>query len=149
MRQAADLLEPMGVISLRSVALNNLGEVYFALGDLDAAAECYVQARDLCREIGGYVEGHVLHNLGLVYLRLHRLDEAIASFTEALGRHRAAGLLAGEASTLKDLAEARAQTGDLAEARVSLAAAIGIFEQIADRDRAAETASLLALLSVE
>ena len=149
MRQAADLLEPMGVISLRSVALNNLGEVYFALGDLDAAAECYVQARDLCREIGGYVEGHVLHNLGLVYLRLHRLDEAIASFTEALGRHRAAGLLAGEASTLKDLAEARAQTGDLAEARASLAAAIGIFEQIADRDRAAETASLLALLSVE
>ena len=57
MRRAADLLEPMGATSLRSVALNNLGEVYFALGDLDAAEECYVQARDICREIGGYVEG--------------------------------------------------------------------------------------------
>ena len=31
-------------ISLRSVALNNLGEVYFGLGELDAAAECYLQA---------------------------------------------------------------------------------------------------------
>ena len=41
LRQAADLLEPMGCRSLRSVALNNLGEVYFELGDLDAAAECY------------------------------------------------------------------------------------------------------------
>jgi tetratricopeptide (TPR) repeat protein len=149
MRQAADLLEPMGAISLRCVALNNVGEVYFRLGDLDAAAECYIEARDISREIGGYVEGHVLHNLGLVYLRLHRLDEAVASFNEALAKHRAAGLLAGEASTLKDLAEARAQTGNLAEARASLAAAAKIFERIADRDQAAETASKLALLTVE
>ena len=86
LRRAADLLEPMGAISLRSVALNNLGEVYFGLGDLDAAAECYVQARDICREIGGHAEGHALHNLGRVYLRQHRLDEAIASFEEALSQ---------------------------------------------------------------
>jgi Tetratricopeptide repeat len=66
MRQAADLLEPMGATSLRSVALNNVGEVYFGLGDLDAAAANCIQARDICREIGGYVEGHVLHNLGRV-----------------------------------------------------------------------------------
>jgi tetratricopeptide (TPR) repeat protein len=137
----------MGAISLRSVALNYLGEVYFRLGDLDAAAECYTRARDIGREVGGYVEGHVLHSLGLVYLRQQRLDEAIASFTEALGRHRAAGLLVGEASTLKDLARARAQAGNLAEARDSLAAAIGIFEQIGDRDRAAETAALLSSLT--
>jgi hypothetical protein len=38
--------------------------------------------------------------------------------------------------------------GTLASAP-SLAAATKIFEQIADRDRAAETASLLALLTVE
>ena len=146
MRRAADLLEPMGASSLRSAALNNLGEVYFGLGDLDAAAECYTQARDICREIGGYVEGHVLHNLGLVFLRSHRLDEAIASFTEALGKHRAAGLLAGEAATLRDLAGARAETGDVAEARGSLTAAIRIFELIGDQAAAAETAGLLRSL---
>ena len=73
----------------------------------------------------------------------------MASFNEALAKHRAAGLLTGEASTLKDLAKARAQTGNLAEARASLAAATRIFEQIGDRDQAAETASKLALLTVE
>jgi len=149
LRRAADLLEPMGAISLRSVALNNLGEVFFGLGDLDAAAECYLKARDIGREIGGYVEGHALHNLGVVYLRLHRLDDAIASFTEALSKHRAAGLLAGEAWTLKDLAEARAKVGDLAEARVSLAAATRLFEQVGDRAGVAQTASLLASLAVK
>jgi tetratricopeptide (TPR) repeat protein len=149
MRRAADLLAPMGAISLHSVALNNLGEVYFRLGDLDAAAPCYTQARDICREIGGYVEGHVLHNLGRLFLRQSRLDEAIASFTEALRKHRAAGLLAGEAWTLKDLAEARAETGDIAEARASLSAAIRIFEQIGDQLGATETASLQASLTAE
>jgi tetratricopeptide (TPR) repeat protein len=149
LRRAADLLEPMGATSLRSVALNNLGEVHFGLGDLGAAEKCYVQARDIGREIGGHAEGHALHNLGLVYLRLHRLDDAIASFTEALSKHRAAGLLAGEALTLKDLAAARAETGDMAGARMSLAAAARIFEQVGDRVGAAETASLLASLKSE
>ncbi len=69
--------------------------------------------------------------------------------TEALSKHRAAGLLAGEAWTLKDLAEARAETGDMAEARVSLAAATEIFKQVGDRVGAAQAASLLASLSAE
>ena len=149
MRRAADLLEPMGAISLRSVALNNLGEVHFGLDDFDAAAECYIQARDICRETGGYVEGHVLHNLGLVFLRQRRVHEATVSFTEALLKHRAAGLLVGEAWTLKDLARARAETGNVVEARASLAAASKIFEEIGDKAGAAETAAMLVSLSNE
>ena len=125
LRRAADLLEPMGAISLRSVALNNLGEVYFALGDLDAAAECYVQARDICREIGGHAEGHALHNLGRVYLRLHRLDEAIASFTEALSKHRAAGLLAARRGRSRISPQARARPATWPRRASSLAAALG------------------------
>ena len=147
LRRAAELLAPMGAISLRSVALNNLGEVYFALGDLDSAAECYGQARDICNKTGGYVEGHVLHNLGLVYLRLHRLDEATASLTEALRSHRAAGLLVGEAWTLKDLAAVHAETGDVARARAALATAGRIFEQVGDQAGAVATAALMASLS--
>jgi DNA-binding SARP family transcriptional activator len=148
MRRAVDLLEPMGSISLRSVALNNLGEVYFGLGDLDAAEECYIQARDICRQMaGGYVEGHALHNLGRVYHFQHRFDDAVASFTDALGKHRAAGLLWGEAMTLKHLGEVRAQTGDLRDARASLVDALRIFEQIGDQAEEAETAALLTSLA--
>jgi DNA-binding SARP family transcriptional activator len=147
MRRAADLLEPMGPDSLRGVALNNLGEVYFRLGDLDAAMKCYIEARDIAREIGGHAEGHALNNLGLVFLRLHRLDEAVASFMAALGKHRAAGVLVGEAWTLQNLGEAQRETGDAVGARASLTSAIEIFEQIGDQVGMAETASLLASLN--
>lgn len=72
-----------------------------------------------------------------------------ASHRETWSKHRAAGLLDGEAWTLKDLAEARAETGDMAGARASLTAAIRIFEQIGDRAEAADTAALLASLTAE
>jgi tetratricopeptide (TPR) repeat protein len=144
--RAASLLEPMGAFSLRSVALNNLGEVYFELGDLDAAAECYLQALRIDREIGGHVEGHALHNLGHVYLRQHRLNEAIASFREALSRHRAVGSLYGEATTLMHLGEAQVESGDEVGARTSLTGALRIFTQIGDQQQAAEATALLISL---
>ncbi len=145
LRRAADLLEPMGAISLRSVALNTLGEVYFRLGDLDAAAECYSQACAVDREIGGHTEGHALHNLGCVYLIQHRLDEAIVSFQEAIRKHRASGTLDGEA--FKHLGQAQAESGSDADAVASLAEALRIFEQIGDKEQAAETSELLASLA--
>jgi len=149
LRRAADLLRPAGASSLRAAALNNLGEVYFGLGNLSAAEECYTEARDICREIGGYVWGSTLHNLGLVYLRQHRLADAIACFDEALPKHRASGLLFGEAITLKRLGEAQQQTGAVAAARASLTRSLQLFEQIGERAEAAETAALLAALPDE
>jgi DNA-binding SARP family transcriptional activator len=147
LRRAADLLEPMGAGSLRSVALNTLGDVYFELGDLDAAAGCYLQAIDICREFGGHAEGFALLNLGVVYMRQRRLDEAIARFEEALAKHRASGALDGEAWTLKSLGAAQAETGSRSDARSSLTEALRIFEQIGSQEQAAETATLLSSLS--
>ena len=92
MRLAVDLLRPTGASSMRGVALNNLGEVYWELGDPDAAAECYAQARDIYHEVGGHTEGHVLHNLARVYLHLGRIDDAIACLA---GRHAAASPVRG------------------------------------------------------
>ena len=145
LRRAADLLEPVGPSSLRSVALNTLGEVYFGLGDLESAAKCYSQACDVAREIGGPAEGHALHNLGLVYLLQHRLDEAIASFQEAIRKHWASGTLDGEA--FKHLGQAQVEIGSDADAAGSLTEALRIFEQIGDREQAAETSELLASLA--
>jgi tetratricopeptide (TPR) repeat protein len=147
LRRAADLLEPMGASSLRSVALNSLGDVYFELGDLDAAAECYLQCIDLSREFGGHAEGFALLNLGVVYMRQHRLAEAIAAFGEALAKHRASGALDGEAWTLKSLGAAQAETGSRSASRSSLTAALRIFEQIGSQEGATETVALLSSLS--
>jgi DNA-binding SARP family transcriptional activator len=146
---AVELLRPAGVSSLRATAVNNLGDVYFELGDLRSAEECYLEARDICREIGGHVEGHVLQNLGSLYRHLHRLDDAIASFEDAVRKHQANGLLYGEAITLKYLGEAYAETGGSGRARECAAAALRIFEQIGEQAEATETASLLAALAAD
>ena len=149
LRRAATLLEPTGATSLRSVALNNLGEVYRGLGELDAAAECYLRALDIGREIGGHAEGHALHNLGLVYMRQHRLDEAVARLEEAVSRHQASGDRGGEAWSLMSLGTAQVETGSWTEAEASLTEALRIFRQIGDQEQAAATAALLASLPGE
>jgi tetratricopeptide (TPR) repeat protein len=146
MRQATGLLRPMGASMQLGAAVNNLGEVYFGLGDLTAAAECYAEARDICREIGGYGEGHALHNLGRVYIQLHRLDDAAASLDEAVRKHRAAGDLSGEAVAFKHFGQLHELTGDLAQARAAWTTAQTIFEQIGDHAQAAETAAAIAAL---
>ena len=149
MRRAVDLLEPMGVSSPRAAALNNLGEVYFELGDLDAAAECYVQALEISRELGTIAEGYALLNLGRVNLRQRRPAEAIARFEEALPKQRASGALDGEAWVLQGLGAAQAETGRQADARSSLTEALRLFEQIGYQGPAAETAALLASLPAQ
>jgi DNA-binding SARP family transcriptional activator/tetratricopeptide (TPR) repeat protein len=146
LQRAATLLEPMGAISLRSVALNNLGETYRELGQLDAAAECYLQTLEIGREIGGHAEGHALNNLGLVYMRQHRLDEAVARLEEAVSRHRASGDRGGEAWALMNLGSAQAETGSRAAARASLTEASRIFKQIGNQEQATEAVALLASL---
>ena len=146
LRHAADLLRPTDMLSLRAVALNNLGEVHLDLGDLDAAAECCAEARDIWREIGGYGEGWALHNLGRVYLALGRVGDAATSLTDAIGAHRASGELAGQATALKYLGHARLAASDPGEARTSWTQALSIFEQIDERAEAAEVAASLASL---
>ena len=147
MQLAVDLLRPTGASSLRGIALNNLGEVYWELGDPDAAAECYAQARDIYHEVGRHSEGHVLHNLARVYLHLGRTDDAIGCLTEAISQHRLYGDLVGEATTLKHLGHAHEKTGDLVQAQASWAAALAIFNQIGETMEAAEVAAALSSVS--
>lgn len=150
MRHAVDLLEPTEEISMRAVALNNLGEVHRGLGDLDAAIACYTQARDISRNMaGGHVEGYALHNLGEIYQLQQRFADAVASYGEALLKHRAAKHLYGEARTLHRLGEVQAESGDVPTARTSLAESLRIYQQIGYEAEAAEAAAQLASLAAE
>jgi tetratricopeptide (TPR) repeat protein len=141
-RRAVDLLRPLGVSSILGVAINNLGDLYYELGDLDSAAKCFAESRDM----GGQAEGYALDNLGRVYRDLRRPDDAIASFGESVLKHRASGQLRAEARALKHLGEVRHQIGHTAAAREALTRAVEIFEQVADQPEAKETALLLASL---
>jgi DNA-binding SARP family transcriptional activator/tetratricopeptide (TPR) repeat protein len=143
MRRGVELLRPRGASSLLAVALNNLGDVYYGLGNLDSAAEYFAQSRDM----GGQAEGYALGNLGRVYRDQHRPADAIASLAESARKHRAFGVLRGEASALKHLGEVHVEIGNVGEARTALATALTIFEQVGDRVEASETASLVASLA--
>ena len=146
LRHAAGLLRGMDRPALRGTALNNLGEVYFGLGNLDAAVECYLEASEQYREAGGYSLGHPLLNLGRVYLSLRRLDEALPSLTEALRLHRATGDHFGEAAALKYLGMVHEATGNVTEARESLTVSRAIFEKIGERAEAADVTAALESL---
>jgi DNA-binding SARP family transcriptional activator/tetratricopeptide (TPR) repeat protein len=142
-QRGVDLLRPLGTSSLLGVAINNLGFVYYGLGDLDSAAKCFEESRDM----GGQAEGYALDNLGCVYRDLRRPADAIASFEESVLKHRASGDLRAEARALKNLGEVHREVGSTAAARGALTRAVEIFEQVADQPEAAETTSLLASLA--
>jgi len=142
-RRAVDLLRPLGVSSILGVAINNLGDLYYGLGNLDSAAKCFAESRDM----GGQAEGYALDGLGSVYRDLRRPDDAIASFGESVLKHRASGQLRAEARALKHLGEVHREIGRTSAAREALTRALEIFEQVADQPEAKETASLLASLA--
>jgi tetratricopeptide (TPR) repeat protein len=144
MQRGTDLLRPMGPSTLLGAAVNNLGEVHFTLGELDAAEECYTEALEICRELGGYGEGHALHNLGHVYIRLDRLDEAADIFAEAVRKHRDAGDLRGEGIAFKLIGQVYAMKKNWPAARTALTTALQIFEQGNESIEAADVLAALA-----
>jgi DNA-binding SARP family transcriptional activator len=144
MQLGADLMGPAGATSMRAAALNNLGEVYYRLGDLDAAEDCFTQALDIGKEFDRYAEGHALHNLGQVYLSQRRPAEAIASLTESVRKHRASRDQVGEATALMRLGQAQRETGQMVPGDSSLTAALALFEEIGDKGGAAEAAAIIA-----
>jgi DNA-binding SARP family transcriptional activator/tetratricopeptide (TPR) repeat protein len=141
-----ELLHKLDNPSLLGTCLVNLGEIYLDLGRLDEAADCFEQARDVWRGIGGYGHGHALHNLGRIYLDLHRPDDAIAELTEAIRLHREAGDLIGQGTALKYLGEAHRHRGDYEDARQSWAMARAIFDQLGESAESDEVVAALAAL---
>jgi DNA-binding SARP family transcriptional activator len=144
-----ELLKKLDNASFLGIGLINLGEIYLDLGRLNEAAECFEQARDVWKGIGGYGHGHALHNLGRIYIDLGRPVDAIANLTEAVRLHREAGDLVGQGVALKYLGQAHRDCGQVAEARQSWTAARVIFEQLGEQADADEVEAWLASLPAD
>jgi DNA-binding SARP family transcriptional activator/Tfp pilus assembly protein PilF len=142
-----EILREAGDASLLGTGLNNHGEYCLELGKLDEAAACFLEARDIWREISTYGQGYALHNLGRVHLESGRVDEAIASLTEAYRFHQASGDLIGQAVALKYLGRARHAAGAVDEAREAWTAALAIFESLGLDMEVADIKSALAALA--
>jgi DNA-binding SARP family transcriptional activator/Tfp pilus assembly protein PilF len=127
-RDYLEILREVGNESLLGVGLVNHGEFATELGKLDEAVDCFREAYDLWKHIGGYGQGWALHNLGHVYLKLGRLDEAIVTLQAAFELNQASGDVIAQVTTLDYLSQAHRAAGDSSAARQARDAALALLE---------------------
>jgi eukaryotic-like serine/threonine-protein kinase len=113
---------------------DNLGDVFFYLGNLAAARTSYTEALTIYREVGDQ-NGVALVTLGLgdVFLAQGKHSEAKHTYTEALEICRQLGNRSREASALSSLAKAQRMEGNASEALRNVTQAIANFELVGDK----------------
>lgn len=107
----ASELAPGSEIAAKSQA--QLGQIYFAKGNLEMAADHLQKAVQNAPENAKY-----LYNLGLVYLRMKRNAEAATQFQKALKSS------SGDASVFRALAQAFQELGQPGQAALALKRAV-------------------------
>ena len=130
-RDAARL---MGDQALEGLALGNLGNAYFVLGDARKAIEFYGQHHVIARGIGDRLgEGTTLGNLGNAYADLGDARKAIEFNEQALVIARELGDRRGEGSVLGNLGSAYADLGDARKAIEFHEQALAVMREIGDQ----------------
>jgi tetratricopeptide (TPR) repeat protein len=117
-------------------ALNNLGNAYKELGQLEEAVASYDQYLASCRETGDRNgEGLTLSNLGDAYEDLGRSEEAVVCYLDALAICRKTGQRVSEGVVLSNLGSAYQGLGRLEEAVTCYMDALAIRRETGDRYR--------------
>jgi predicted ATPase/DNA-binding CsgD family transcriptional regulator len=102
---------------IRALAMNNLGNLHYELGELDLAASSYEESLRLWREAGDEVgAADVLNNLGMLATSRGDVRKARALLTESLEEHRRLRDFPGVAPTLNNLGDLAIAEGDGAAA---------------------------------
>jgi DNA-binding SARP family transcriptional activator/tetratricopeptide (TPR) repeat protein len=122
-----------------AAALSNLGGTHYEMGSYERAISCFREAIELTRDTG-FKHGEAIAHTGLgeTYRLLGRLADAMKEHTAALSLHRELG--SGHRSmigSLDRLAEARATTGAVDDAREAWSEAIRIADASGDQRAAA------------
>lgn len=133
-----------------STVRQNLGELRFALDDLEGALGEYQRALTLRQQLGDRAdEALTAGTLGLALQQLGRYDEAAAHFDRAIalrpksdGPGKRAGLLLNRGHLHRDL-------GETERARQRFEEALGLFRQAKDRDNEAVALNALGLLALD
>src|SRR5215813_8116545 len=91
-QEALELYRKAGARKRIPSALNNMGMVYWSLGETHKAMDRYNEALPICLELGDRNgEAITLTNIGTVYWSLGEMQKALAKFSEALPLSRAVG----------------------------------------------------------
>ena len=135
----------MGSPSNAAIALNNLGDMRMALGDIAGAKSAYQESYETFRKNGERSKSaYPLVGLGDVYAASGDFANAKKSYEESLAISREAGEKHETAVALASLGAALMQQGDLPGARDKIREAINLRNEIGEKSGSAEVALLLA-----
>lgn len=117
-----------------SVALGNLGNLYYLWGDMRKAIEFNEQALAIDRETGHRIgEGQDLGGLGIAYANLGDLTKAMAYFEQGRAINRQIGYQRGEAISIGNLANVYLLAGKVEKAVELYNQQLLIVRRIGDR----------------
>jgi CHAT domain-containing protein/tetratricopeptide (TPR) repeat protein len=116
------------------LAINNLAQVYYTLGDRKKALELFSQALSIMQATGEKLgEATTLSNIAAVYEDLGEKDKALDYYNKALPLRRAVGDKAGEGVTLSNIGFLYSHTGDNQKALDYFNQALAIIRAAGDR----------------
>jgi len=148
--QAFTRAEPLsaGDTAFEGKVRHHLGELRFALGDLDGAIGEYRQALELRRRLGDRSgEALTSSNLGYALHLRGRYDEAAIHFDRALALWKPDDDPGERATTLLNRGQLHRQLGEWEQARERFNAALPLFRQAKDRNHEAAALNALGLLA--
>jgi tetratricopeptide (TPR) repeat protein/transcriptional regulator with XRE-family HTH domain len=129
----------------QSIALNELGVAYAALGEADQAIPYFEQCLAIARAQGDREgEGAALCNLGTAYTVLGEAEQAIPYYEQDLAIARELGDLRSEGITLGNLGNTYAELGEVRRAIECCEACLTIMREIGDQHGEGYALSYLA-----
>lgn len=111
--EALGLWRAAGDRDFEALALNNLAQVHYSLGDRKKALELFSQGLSIMQATGNKLgEATMLSNIAAVYEDLGEKDRALDYYNKALPIRRAVGDKAGEGVTLSNIGFLHSHVGE-------------------------------------
>jgi CHAT domain-containing protein/tetratricopeptide (TPR) repeat protein len=138
--EALDLYRRASDRNGEAQTLNNIGEVYWSLGEIRKALDKYNEALSISREVGDRSgEAVTLNNIGAAYWSLGEMQKALEKYSEALPLRHAVGDRGGEAETLNNIGVTYESLGEMRKALEKYNEALPLRRAVGDRRGEAET----------
>ncbi|MEH2114154.1 CHAT domain-containing protein [Nostoc sp.] len=124
----------MGDKKSEGVSLNNIGSVYYFLGENQKALSYYNQSLLLHRLIGNKSGiATTLNNVGKVYLELQENQKALSYFSQSLSLHQQAGDKRGIPTALNNIGIVYLNLGENQKALSYFSQSLSLYQQATDK----------------
>jgi len=145
-QEALELYRRISDRNREAQTLNNIGEVYWSLGERQNALEKYYEALHLRRSVGDRGgEAEALNNIGLVYDSLGEKQKALEKYNEALPISQAVSDRRVEASILNNIGLVYRSLGETQKALEKFNEALPLWRAVGYRRGEATTLSNIGL----